>query len=95
MRSVVVQAERKDDRKGFQMIRVEPSMALRDIGIFLDFNDHFQLVEPKESATEALPTAGLVPTALEFLRSSWEDSYHLSHQIADSLVELGVRKASK
>ena len=43
MKSVIIQGERTDGRKGFVRVRVGPSNQVIPYGVFLEVNDHFQI----------------------------------------------------
>lgn len=78
MRSVIVEGQRTDGRKGYIQVRVEPSSAFAR-GIHVHVNDHYEL-EPEKQGLHG------TSDATQILVERWRDSLAQSHAVALEIV---------
>lgn len=73
-----VRGERKDEYSGHQNVRFEPSSRI-DPGVFIEFNDHFNIVENKTTSTN--------DQLMDILIEKWETNKTEFDTIVDSLMD--------
>lgn len=78
MRRLVIEAQREDERDGYVLITVEPSMRVQP-GVFVSTNDHYAgpPIEKGEGAT----------WALDVINDCWDESTEKSHGYLRAIVE--------
>lgn len=80
MRSLLVQGQRQDDYQGNLLVKVEPSTKA-DFGVFVEVNDHYDLISEQEYADP--------DEAIAVLSEQWQESMDRSLEIATTIVRLG------
>jgi len=81
MLSLTMKGKRTDDFDGHLQVRVEPSTRLT-YGVFIEVNDHYQLVEPSAPPAGANEISGI-------LTEKWSESMERSLRIAQKIAGLG------
>jgi hypothetical protein len=78
LQTIVIRAERDDQRKGYSAITIETSARVQPYGIRFFVNDHVELSgsEVNVSATQVV----------ELLDETWSRSYDRSQQLGSSLI---------
>jgi hypothetical protein len=80
MQTLTVQGARPDDYEGYIRVKVEPSVRVEN-GVYLEINDHYQLVPPNETGVEA---AGKL---IGLLSSNWKSSRERAQRIIEGVLD--------
>lgn len=78
MRSLLMQGMRDDARKGYVLVRIEPSPKVTN-GIYITINEHY------ESPETAIPTGS--DDVMGVLKERWTACYSNSERVISSLME--------
>ncbi len=81
LRSLLIEAQRNDDEKGYLLIKVEPSARLIP-GVFIEINDHYDL---RVDGSPSIDTE----KALEILTNNWQYSMRQGLEIPEYIIALG------
>jgi hypothetical protein len=79
MGSLMIEGRRRDNRKGYVRVKVEPSMRIKDgVGVFVNVNDHYEVPDHKpEDGCGAI---------IDTLIQTWDYSLKQGRLICESIV---------
>jgi hypothetical protein len=80
MQTLTVQGARPDDYEGYIRVKVEPSIRIEN-GVYLEINDHFQLVPRENIDVEA---AGKL---IKLLSEDWQSSRERAQRIIEGVLD--------
>ncbi len=84
--SLQLQGARKSGPKGYVQVRLEPSAMIRGTGIFMEINNHYNLVADPPEAADA-------SAMIETIKGEWDGANKTAERIVDQIMSLANEEA--